>query len=185
MYKRQGLKHPAVRNVYAGETEYYASVAEKGIGDLIRHHGVASGCLNGDEHLAGNNPSQGSELCSVVEYMFSLQALLESFGSTAYADQMERLAYNALPATITEDFMAHQYLQQANQIMADDTERPWFNNSKESNMFGLEPNFGCCTANMHQGWPKFVNSLWYKEDSNTVVSMCFCLLYTSWSISWK
>ena len=53
-----GLKHPAVRNVYAGETEYYASVAEKGIGDLIRHHGVASGCLNGDEHLAGNNPSQ-------------------------------------------------------------------------------------------------------------------------------
>ena len=26
---------------------------------------------------------------------------------------------------------------------------------------------------MHQGWPKFVNSLWYKEDSNTVVSMCF------------
>ena len=26
-----GLKHPAVRNVYAGETEYYASVAEKGI----------------------------------------------------------------------------------------------------------------------------------------------------------
>ena len=96
--------------------------------------------------------------------MFSLQALLESFGSTAYADQMERLAYNALPATITEDFMAHQYLQQANQIMADDTERPWFNNSKESNMFGLEPNFGCCTANMHQGWPKFVNSLWFEED---------------------
>lgn len=168
-----GLKHPAVRNVYAGETEYYASVAEKGIGDLIRYHGVVSGCLNGDEHLAGNNPSQGSELCSIVEYMFSLQALLESFGSAAYADQMERLAYNALPATITEDFMAHQYLQQANQIMADDTERPWFNNSKESNMFGLEPNFGCCTANMHQGWPKFVNSLWYKEDSNTVVSMCF------------
>jgi hypothetical protein len=24
----------------------------------------------------------------------------------------------------------------------------------------MEPNFGCCTANMHQGWPKLVQSLW-------------------------
>lgn len=73
--------------------------------------------------------------------------------------------------------MAHQYLQQANQIMADDTERPWFNNSKESNMFGLEPNFGCCTANMHQGWPKFVNSLWYKEDSKYSSEHVLCTKY--------
>ena len=36
----------------------------------------------------------------------------------------------------------------------------WTSNGPESNLFGLEPNFGCCTANMHQGWPKFASSLW-------------------------
>ncbi len=86
---------------------------------------------------------------------------------------MEKLAYNALPATITEDFMAHQYLQQANQVLATDEERPWFNNGSDANVFGLEPNFGCCTANMHQGWPKFVNALWYRQGEDALVSMVF------------
>lgn len=167
-----GFKHPAMRALFA-EDQDYAKIAKEGIAEVIRRHGVASGCINGDEHLAGNNPVQGSELCSVVEYMFSLHALMEIFGDTEFADQMERLAYNALPATITEDFMGHQYLQQANQIIADKRERPWFNNSSDSTVFGLEPNFGCCTANMHQGWPKFVNALWYRDGEDTLVSMVF------------
>lgn len=167
-----GFKHPAMRALLDENCDY-AALAKEGIDEVIRRHGVVSGCINGDEHLAGNNPVQGSELCSVVEYMFSLQSLLEVFGDPCYADQMERLAYNALPATITEDFMGHQYLQQANQVVANDMERPWFNNNSDSNTFGLEPNFGCCTANMHQGWPKFVNSLWYQEDAQTLVSMVF------------
>ncbi len=112
--------------------------------------------------------------------MFSLQTMLEALGLPCFADKMERLAYNALPATITEDFMAHQYVQQANQVLVSKAKRNWFNNNEESNMFGLEPNFGCCTANMHQGWPKFVKSLWYRESDSEVVSMVFapCRLET-------
>ena len=106
--------------------------------------------------------------------------MLEAVGLPCFADKMERLAYNALPATITEDFMAHQYVQQANQVLVSKAKRNWFNNNEESNMFGLETNFGCCTANMHQGWPKFVKSLWYRESDSEVVSMVFapCRLET-------
>lgn len=167
-----GFKHPAMRFFFTGDRKY-RSIAEQGIKTVIGHHGVASGCINGDEHLSGNSPMQGSELCSVVEYMFSLQSLIEEFGDPYYGDLLERLAYNALPATITEDFMGHQYLQQANQVLVNNSKRVWFNNGGDANLFGLEPYFGCCTANMHQGWPKFVGSLWYKEGPDTLVSMAF------------
>ncbi len=166
-----GFKHPALKYWLTGDDKY-RNIAKNGINRVIERHGVVSGCINGDEHLAGNDPSQGSELCAVVEYMFSLQSLIEIFGESKYGDLMERLAYNALPATISEDFMGHQYLQQANQVQADVSERPWFNNRNDSNTFGLEPNFGCCTANMHQGWPKLVQSLWYTEG-NVLTNMVY------------
>lgn len=167
-----GLKHPALHQYFFGDIDG-ADITARGIAQLDHYHGVASGCINGDEHLSGPDPRQGAELCSVVEYMFSLSVMLEILGDTALADKLERLAYNALPATITEDYMAHQYLQQANQVQVDIRKRPWYNNRDDASVFGLEPNFGCCTANMHQGWPKMVNALWYKAEGDTLVSMVF------------
>ena len=164
-----GLKHPALHQYFFGDIDG-KGITEHGIGELEKFHGVVSGCINGDEHLSGTDPRQGAELCSVVEYMFSLSVMMEILGDGKLADRLERLAYNALPATITEDFMAHQYLQQANQVQVDIRKRPWYNNRNDALIFGLEPNFGCCMANMHQGWPKFVSSLWYKEKEDTLIS---------------
>lgn len=165
-----GLKHPALRQYFFGEING-KKITRRGIRQLEQFHGVASGCINGDEHLSGRDPRQGAELCSVVEYMFSLSVMLEILGSGELADRLEKLAYNALPAAITQDYMAHQYLQQANQVQVDIRKRPWYNNREDATIFGLEPNFGCCTANMHQGWPKLVSALWYKEGKDTLVSM--------------
>ncbi len=74
-------------------------------------------------------------------------------------DRLERLAFNALPGTFTDDMWAHQYNQEPNQVECSLHHKPWTTDGPESNLFGLEPNFGCCTANFHQGWPKFAASL--------------------------
>jgi uncharacterized protein len=105
--------------------------------------------FSADEHLAGRNPSQGIELCAVVETMFSLEQGLAILGEPALGDRLEKIAYNTLPGAITADAWAHQYDQEPNQVLCTLSPRPWSTNGPESNLFGLEPNFGCCTANMH------------------------------------
>ena len=114
----------------------------------------------------GNSPDRGTELCSVVEYMFSLEELYEIFGTNTLADRLEQLAYNSLPGTETQDMWAHQYDQQSNQVLVSADKRDWISNGNYSNIYGLMPTYGCCLANMHQGWPKFVESMWMATNDN-------------------
>lgn len=165
------LKEPGVRP--SGGT---AAEAEAWIATLDHYHGQATGVFTGDESLAGLSPSQGTELCAVVEYLFSLEVLLARFGDTVFADRWERIAYNALPAPFTTDMWAHQYVQQVNQVvcrLAPDGERIYTNNGPDANLFGLEPHFGCCTANMHQGWPKFISHLWMGTPDGGIVALSY------------
>jgi hypothetical protein len=140
---------------------------------LDRYHGQPSGIFSADEHLAGRDPSQGTELCAVVEAMFSLEQDIAILGDPAFGDRLERIAYNALPATLSKDLWAHQYDQQANQVMCSISNHRWATNGPESNIFGLEPNFGCCTANMHQGWPKLAASLWMAAGDNGLAAIAY------------
>ena len=140
---------------------------------LDRYHGQPSGIFSADEHFAGRDPSQGTELCAVVEAMFSLEQDMSILGDPAFGDRLEKIAYNALPATLSADLWAHQYDQQANQILCSISNHRWATNGPESNIFGLEPNFGCCTANMHQGWPKLAASLWMATNEGGFAAVAY------------
>lgn len=154
-----------VSRMRGGDPEAFA---KKMLRDLFEYHGMAVGHFTGDECVMGNSPVQGSELCSVVEAMYSYEHLLAITGNPEWGDYLERLAFNALPATISADMWTHQYDQQTNQIRC--ARLPEDNvifgtNGPESHLFGLEPNFGCCTANFNQGWPKFALSTFMRTEN--------------------
>ncbi len=140
---------------------------------LDKYHGLPNGMFSGDEHFAGLDPSQGIELCAVVESMFSLEEDFAILGDARLADRLERVSYNALPATLSNDMWSHQYDQQPNQIACTRAHRQWSTNGDDSNLFGLEPNFGCCTANLHQGWPKFISSVWMASSDGGLVTAAY------------
>jgi uncharacterized protein len=154
----QAVKTGPIWSIVSGSNSD-RSATLKMISELNKYHGLPNGMFSCDEHLAGLDPSQGSELCTVVEYMFSLEHSLAILGDPSLGDRLELLAFNALPGTLTDDMWAHQYNQEPNQVECSLHHKPWTTDGPESNLFGLEPNFGCCTANYHQGWPKFAASL--------------------------
>jgi len=140
---------------------------------LFRYHGTAYGHFTGDECLSGDSPIQGSELCSVVEAMYSYEQIFAVTGNPVWMDRAEMLAYNALPATTSPDMWTHQYDQMVNQVACVSfKDRPIFRtNNKESHLFGLEPNYGCCTANFNQGWPKLALCAFMSYDGGIISSL--------------
>ncbi|CAA9562112.1 MAG: GH127 / GH146 [uncultured Thermomicrobiales bacterium] len=167
------VKAGGVRYRQTGDPADRDAVAQM-IAELDRYHGQATGMFSGDEHLAGRNPSQGTELCAVVEYMYSLETLISILGEPALADRLEMIAYNALPATFSPDMWTHQYVHQVNQaicVVAED--RVYTSNGPDANTFGVEPHFGCCTSDMHQGWPKFTASLWMHSADDGLAAVAY------------
>ncbi|NLU21624.1 MAG: hypothetical protein GXW89_13170 [Phycisphaerae bacterium] len=166
------VKYPGLWWQQSKDEKFKRAVYE-GLKNLDEKHGQVGGRFCGDEHLCGRKPTQGTELCAVVEYMYSMENLIAIFGDAAFADRLELLAYNAKPGTCTADYWAHQYDQQANQVLVNVAPRTWSNNGPHSNLYGLEPNYGCCTANMHQGWPKFVAHMWMATDDQGLAAVAY------------
>jgi DUF1680 family protein len=106
--------------------------------------------------------------------MYSLEILLQILGQVEFGDRLEKIAFNALPAPFTSDMWARQYVQQANQAVTKvSKDRLYTTNGPEANMYGLETNYGCCTANMHQGWPKFASHLWMKTAEEGLAAVVY------------
>ena len=169
----QGLKEPVVYWQMRPEQRYRDAV-DKCFRDLRVHGGYPNGMFGGDEALHGNNPVQGVELCSVVEMMYSLEEMIKITGDTGYADHLERIAFNALPAQTTDDFREHQYFQQANQVSI--TRGPHNFDivyDGTASLMGVLCGYPCCLCNLHQGWPKFTQNLWYSTKEGGLAAMTY------------
>lgn len=169
----QAMKQPIIR-YQATKDDKHIEAIYKCASDLKRAHGWPNGLYGADELLHTGNPTQGSELCTAVEMMFSLEKIIEITGEVKWADWLERIAFNALPAQVTDNYDARQYYQQLNQI---EISRQWRNfvtcYNGTDQLFGLLTGYPCCTSNLHQGWPKFTKHLWYASQDKGLAALFY------------
>ncbi|HYG37036.1 MAG TPA: beta-L-arabinofuranosidase domain-containing protein [Cytophagales bacterium] len=168
------LKSPAINYQRTGDDKYLHQL-KTGFNDLMTLHGLPMGIFSADEDLHGNDPTQGTELCAIVESMFSLEEIIGITGDLHYMDALERMTFNALPTQTTDDYNSKQYFQIANQVQV---KRGVFNFSlpfdrEMNNVYGMRSGYTCCLANMHQGWTKFAEHLWYGTEGNGLAALMY------------
>lgn len=171
----QSLKAGAVIYRYT-QNQTQLQSARNAVNWTLTYHGDVAGSIIGDEREVGLSPSRGSELCTAVELMYSLSYMYQLLGDRSFADRCELAAFNVLPAMLTSDQWARQYLTLANQPISYSLEEPvpFFNAGPDGILYGTgrftaissgsltdditEPNYPCCTVNHHQGLPKFLSA---------------------------
>jgi DUF1680 family protein len=171
----QGIKAPVIRYQQDHDPVYLQAV-EKAFEDIRLYHGQPQGMYGGDEPLHGNDPTQGIELCSVVEMMYSLEKMIAIAGNPAWMDHLEKIAYNALPTQVTDDFTSRQYFQQANQVMLTRHRHNFYEEDHHGGTdlcYGLLTGYPCCTCNLHQGWPKLTSHLWYATGGGGLAAVVY------------
>ena len=162
----QALKSSAVWYLFSGNTTMRA-MGKSAMARMDAVYGLPTGMFNGDEIIPDpptRNPSRGIETCGVVEAMFSYTTLGAVHGDVEFFDRAEKIAFNAMPAAWASprggDMWAHPYLQAVNEVNAIKADpHAWGHDGDMSETYGLEPNYGCCTANFNQGWPKFIKQV--------------------------
>ena len=171
----QGLKEPLVYYQQNSDNQYLEA-SKKALRDIKKYHGQPQGMFGGDEGLHGNNPVQGIEFCSISESMFSLETMLSISGDMEFADLLEKITYNALPTQASDDFTSRQYFQAANQIELSDQMSVSYQNVGHYGtdfVYGTLSGYPCCTTNMHQSWPKYVQNMWYATADGGVAALLY------------
>ncbi len=139
-------------------------------------HLLADGMHSGAEAMSGNDPLESHETCGITDFTWSLGHLLQITGDSHYADQLERVIFNALPGAVTKDFGALQYFSCPNQVIATNASNhnPM---SRGDNRMQFRPGHPvqCCTGNVQRALPNYVDRMWMRgrDATDEIVAALF------------
>ncbi|RZK19243.1 MAG: DUF1080 domain-containing protein [Pedobacter sp.] len=153
----QALKFPVI---YAQANNSKASIEafSKGLNHIMHDHGQPQGLGSGTEFLSGRSSTGGVETCTVVEWMQSLETAARVIHEAKIGDELEKVAFNALPAQFSRDFKNHSYYTLPNQVISANGEQGFNQDYSTGLISSPYSGFGCCRYNMHMGWPYFVKN---------------------------
>ncbi len=122
---------------------------------------VPGGMFGSDENcrLGYVDPRQATETCGFVEQMLSDEILMAQTGDIKWMENLEDVAFNSLPAAMTDNMRALRYLTSPNMVLADSKNHaPSVQNGGPflcMNPFSSR----CCQHNHAMGWPYYAQNL--------------------------
>lgn len=138
----------------------------KGIQNLGAFHTQITGMNSCSEFLAGNASIQGVELCATAERMYCNELATQILGDARIGDDLEKIAFNHLPANISPDFHQHQYYSLPNQVQSKEGGNGFGQDYSNGVLPGPYSGYPCCRFNMHMAWPRYAQYCWMGTAEN-------------------
>jgi len=113
---------------------------------------------------------QAIETCALAELNKSHYILGRITGDTLYADRVEDITFNHLPASHAPDHRSLRYLTACN--MPYSVPRMDFKNQGSNPVFAADLH-RCCQHNTAMGWPRFVRNLWQATADRGLVAWLY------------
>lgn len=170
----EGFNEPAVYYLQSHDPADLAAARRNF--DFIRDRfgQMPGGMFAADENARGGytDPRQGIETCAVIEQILSDQFMLRTTGDAFWADHLEDVALNTLPATMMPDCRSLRYITSPNLVRSDrQSYAPGIENMGP--MFAMNPlSHRCCQHNYASSWTSVVQSLWTATADN---GLCACV----------
>lgn len=168
----QGYKYPFVKYLLNGD-KYELNKLITGLSRIGNDHGRIDRLPNADEAAKDNRAVNGTETCAVVEGMLSLEIAGQISPQGYIYDLLESYCYNNLPNCFDYELTSYNYYQVENSVLMTHGQHGFVNDHGDSNALGIG-GFECCFSNLHMGYPKFVQSMWARDNEDkSIVLLCY------------
>jgi hypothetical protein len=161
----QGFREPAEYSVYSASAADLTATYSNYNSVMGTYGQFPGGGFAGDEiaRPGYTDARQGFETCGIVEFMGSQEILHRQTGDPVWADRVEQLAFNSLPAALDPQGKVCHYITSANSIDLNDVVKTLgqFDDSfaMQAYLPGVDQ-YRCCPHNYGQGWPYLVEEMW-------------------------
>ena len=168
----QALKFSPVAWQFTHDEADKAAYAN-GVANLNRQYGRIDGQVSGTEMLSGLKSTDGVELCADAERILSSGIALSITGDARIGDEIEKVAYNSLPAHVTPQMRQLTYYQLPNQVTATQGGHGFTQDYGNGNVPGPHSGFPCCCYNWHMGWPKLIGTMWAATNDGGLAALAY------------
>lgn len=178
----QGFREPATYYVYTGDEQMLQAAYDNQRYMRQRYGQVPGGMYGADENARQGyiDPRQGAETCAIVEQMASDEIMMGITGDPYWADHLEDVAFNTLPAALTADMRALRYITSPNMAVSDGPNHaPSIDNSLRG-MLSMSPfSSRCCQHNHGMGWPYLAEHLVMATNDGGLATMVYAASETT------
>lgn len=160
----------AILFLYTGDSTYLLpSIAA--FKKIDKYHMLVSGVNVSSERMDTVTTQESSEICDISDYTWNIAYLLQATGDAAYADKIERAAFNAAPGSVTKDFKALQYFSAPNQVVA--ARGNYIRGGGDQMRFAPNPGTECCPGNVNRMMPNFAINSWMTDGKGGIVAAMY------------